>query len=205
MNLNLFVESNFVLELAFQREEFGPAQRILELASRREIDLAVPAYALSEPFEALVRRAKQRNETLLRLREQITELGRSAHFSDLKSTSEGFVRWLAQSVETEAAALDNAIGRILDCAHVIPFTAEIVRRAFTARDEFAFERQDSIVFASVERYLNERGIGESIFANRNSKDFATPAVEDHFAALNCKVLSTFADAVGLIQHRAKIR
>lgn len=34
----LFVESNFVLELAFQREEFGHAQRIIELASQREIE-----------------------------------------------------------------------------------------------------------------------------------------------------------------------
>ncbi|MGH8241176.1 MAG: hypothetical protein ACREXP_29740 [Steroidobacteraceae bacterium] len=123
----------------------------------------------------------------------------------MSQTSEGVARVLATSVETEAAALDGAIRRILHCAEVIALSAEILRNSFPAREQFSFEPQDSIIFASVDWYLKQGAKDEGVFANKNSKDFAIPAAEDHFAALNCKVLSTFADAVGRIQHRARGR
>jgi hypothetical protein len=194
------VESNFVLELAFRREEIAAAERIIELASRREIELAVPACALFEPFETLVRRERERNRTLESFRAQMTELGRSAHFPDLKKESEGFARLLAKSVETEADSLDEAIRSILGCGHIIPLSAEILKNSLDAREQFAFEPQDSVVFASVDAFLAQHGKANSIFANKNAKDFAVPEIRDHFAALNCKVLSTFADTVGLIDH-----
>lgn len=147
------VEANFVLELAFRREEIGAVERIMELASNGAIDLAIPACALFEPFETLVRRERERNKTLRSFREQMTELGRSAHFPDLKKDSEGVARLLAASVETEADSLDDAIRRLLGCAQVIPLTSEILNESFRARDQFAFEPQDSVVFASVDMFL----------------------------------------------------
>lgn len=111
--------------------------------------------------------------------------------------------FLAKSVETEADALDDAILRILECAEVIPLSEQILRDSFRAREQFSFQPQDSVVFASVDSFLNQRGKGDSIFANRNSKDFAVPEVKEHLAGLSCKLLSTFADAVGVIGHRAR--
>lgn len=197
------VESNFVLELAFRREEIAAVERIIELARQRKIDLAIPACALFEPFETLVRREKERNKTLESFRAQMTELGRSAHFPDLKKDSEGFARLLATSVETEADSLDDAIRSILACAEIIPLSGEVLSNSFHAREQFPFQPQDSVVFASVDGFLSERGKADSIFANKNSKDFAVPGVKAHFAKLKCKVLSTFADAVGVIGHHAR--
>jgi hypothetical protein len=196
------VESNFVLELAFRQEQIAAVDRIVELASRREIELAIPACALFEPFETLLRRERERNNALRSLRDQMTVLGRSAHFPDLKKDSEGFARLLAASVETEADALDDAIHRILGCAQVIPLSGDIMRESFRAREQFSFEPQDSVVFSSVDSFLNQRGRPASIFANKNSRDFAVREVKKHFGDLNCKVLSTFAAAVGVIGQRA---
>lgn len=199
----VIVESNFVLELAFQQEEVGPAEQIIALASNRKIELAVPACSLFEPFETLVRRRKERTRTLESFRNQIRELGRSAHFPGLSGASAGVALVMAESVETEAASLDRAILRILDCAQVIALSAEIMRHSLRARDQFSFQPQDSVVFASADWYLNQRGKAASIFANKNSTDFAVPEVESHFESLNCKVLSNFVDALGVITHRAR--
>lgn len=199
----VIVESNFVLELAFEQEEVGAAERMIALASEREIELVVPACSLFEPFETLVRRRKQRTRTLESFRNQIRELGRSAHFPGLSDTSEGVALVMAKSVETEAASLDRAILRILDCAQVIALSAEIMWQSLRVRDQFSFQPQDAVVFASADWYLKQHAKVASIFANKNSTDFAVPEVESHFESLNCKVLSTFADALGVITHRAR--
>lgn len=196
------VESNFVIELAFRQEEVSEAERIMALASEKAIELAIPACALFEPFETLLRRRKERNATRERFNHEKKQLARSQHFPDLLRTFEAVARILAESVQTEAAALDTAILRILDCARLIPLSEEVLRSSFRARTRFPFSPQDSVVFASADRYLNDRGRAESVFANKNSTDFAVPEVKAHFSDLNCKVLSTFDDALGVIDHRA---
>lgn len=201
--MNVIVESNFVLELAFQQEEVGPAEQLIAMAVSGAIELAVPACSLFEPFETLVRRRKERTKTLESFRNQIRQLGRSAHFPGLSSASEGVALVMAESVETEAASLDRALLRVLDCAEVIPLSAEIMRDSLRVRERFSVQPQDSVVFASADWYLNQRGRADSIFANKNSTDFAVPEVESHFQSLNCKVLATFADALGVIAHRAR--
>jgi hypothetical protein len=151
--------------------------------------------------ETLVRRRKERLETLDSFRGEAKQLGRSEHFQDLKRTAVAVAQVLAESVQTEAAALDESIVRILDCAHVVALSHDVLRNSFQAREQFDFQQQDSVVFASVDWYVNQRGKAPSIFANRNSKDFSTAKVKAHFAALNCKQLFTFADTVGIIERR----
>lgn len=41
----VYVESNFVLELALRQEEHGACERILEHAEANHIELVIPAYS----------------------------------------------------------------------------------------------------------------------------------------------------------------
>jgi rRNA-processing protein FCF1 len=63
----VLVESNFVIEFAQRQAEIADAERIVTLAENREIELAIPACALFEPYETLVRRRKQRTGTVEQL------------------------------------------------------------------------------------------------------------------------------------------
>lgn len=197
------VESNFVLELAFRQEEVVAAERLMTLAAENVIELAIPACALFEPFETLIRRRKERNATRERFSHEMRHLCRSEHYPDLIRTSEAVALVLAESVEAEATALDRSILRILDCAQVIPLSGEILRNSLYARERFPFQPQDSVVFSSVDQYLGRHANRESIFANKNSADFAVPEIEAHFARLNCKLLSKFSNAVGIVEHAYK--
>jgi hypothetical protein len=199
----VLVESNFVLELAFRQEEVAHAERLMEFATQKRMKLVVPGCALFEPFETLVRRRRERNATRDKFRYEVLQLSRSEHFPNLAETSEAVAKIFVESVETEAAGLNNAISRILDCADVIPLTKEVMQHSIRVRDQFEFEPQDAVVFASIDLYLDERGKAESVFANKNSDDFAVPDVEERLGALNCKLLSTFANAADLIEHRRR--
>jgi hypothetical protein len=54
------VESNFVLQLALKQEESAAAQEVLDLAVAHQIQLAIPACALFEPYGTLFRRHRDR-------------------------------------------------------------------------------------------------------------------------------------------------
>lgn len=62
--MNVYIESNFVLELAFLQEQSSSCEEILRLAEGEHIELVVPAYALIEPYETLVRRRRGREYIL---------------------------------------------------------------------------------------------------------------------------------------------
>lgn len=197
----VLVESNFVLELAFRQQEVAHAERLMDLAAQKRIELAIPGCALFEPFETLIRRRKERKATNERFLNEVRQLSRSQHFPNLAETSAAVAAVFAESVETEAAGLDSAVSRILECADVIPLTKDVMQHSIRLRDQFEFEPQDAVVLASVDLYLDGRGKAESVFANKNSADFAD--VEQRLGDRNCKLISTFANAADLIEHRRR--
>ena len=59
--MNVYVESNFVLELAFLQEQFASCEEILSEAHRaHRIQLLIPTNSLAEPYEALTTQQKRR-------------------------------------------------------------------------------------------------------------------------------------------------
>ena len=73
----VYVESNFVLELAFLQEEYESCLELLRLAESQDIHLVLPAFSIGEPYEVWVRRSKQRRELRDQLSTAIRELSRS--------------------------------------------------------------------------------------------------------------------------------
>ena len=194
------VESNFVIEFAFRQEEFADAEKLIAHAENGTIELAVPACALFEPYETLVRRRKQRADIVKKLRQEITQLGRSQHFEELPDTSEAISQTLSGAAEIEHRALDHAIARLADCATVIPLSGSILKASLAARIQFSLEPQDSIVFASVDDFLRVRSGAKSVFANKNSADFSNPDIESHLQAMNCKLFYSFAKTRHYVEH-----
>jgi predicted nucleic acid-binding protein len=58
--VNVYVETNFVLELALLQEQHGSCGDLLRLCEEGRIQLVIPAYSLAEPYETLTRRHRQR-------------------------------------------------------------------------------------------------------------------------------------------------
>ena len=56
--MNVYIESNFVLELALLQEQSSSCEEILGLCESRGVRFVVPAYSLAEPYETLTRRQK---------------------------------------------------------------------------------------------------------------------------------------------------
>ncbi|WP_217429931.1 hypothetical protein [Rugamonas rubra] len=74
----VYVESNFVLELAFMQEENAECEGILQLAEAGVVQLAMPAFSVGEPYETLVRRHRERRALANKLTDELKQLRRSA-------------------------------------------------------------------------------------------------------------------------------
>ena len=60
--MNIYIETNFVLELVFEQEQHTSCEQILALGESGRLRLIIPAYCLAEPHEKLTRQAGSRRE-----------------------------------------------------------------------------------------------------------------------------------------------
>lgn len=195
----VYIESNFVLELAFLQEQHESCDAVLSLAESGELELVVPAFSLGEPYEAWTRRAKQRTELRQRLTQELRELSRSQPYGEIIRESSEITTLLEKSIEEEKHRLDAALGRILGSAEVISIGAETIRVAVEAQNELGLSPQDSIVYASVLGHLQTSPPSAKCFLNKNSKDFHVSDIEEQLSRHNCRLIPSFEDGLNYIE------
>ncbi len=76
--MNVYVESNFVLEHALEREQCESCEELVRIARGGSIRLFILAFSLAEPHIALLRKQNKRSRLGTELQQHLRELGRSA-------------------------------------------------------------------------------------------------------------------------------
>ena len=149
----VYVESNFVLELAYLQEEYESCSALLGLAESQDIHLVLPAFSIGEPYEAWVRRSKHRRELREQLVKAILELSRSRPYEGSFGAFQELTRVLLSSIEEEKDRLDETLERLLQTAEVIPIGLNTIRAATTLQKTRSLSPQDAIVYASILDHL----------------------------------------------------
>jgi predicted nucleic acid-binding protein len=193
------VESNFVLELAFRHEEAIHCTHLLTLAEQKAIQLVIPACALFEPYETLIRREKERAKVADGLKQELQQLARTDTYAELGKTSETVTRTLAESSKEQAGSLSKTIDRVVSIATVIPLDANVIKHSLAIQLAYGLPPQDSVVFASIDQFFGEQDTKPKLFANKNRRDFANDLVEGQLAKHNCKLLPRFSQAKAYIE------
>jgi predicted nucleic acid-binding protein len=197
--MNIYVESNFVLELAFEQEQAGSCQGILSHCDRGESSLVIPAFAVAEPFQAFAARSKTRKRAAEDIGTQLAELARNASRTQEVETVQGITRLLVRSLEQERMGLRSAMESVLARAEIIPLDLEVIRQAYDLEQGSGVPLTDAMILASVLRHLDEAPRAQSIFLNRNRKDFNDPDVLSLLEGSDCKVLWDFDDGLGYLR------
>ena len=185
------MESNFVIEVALLQEQHESCQKILELCELDKVNLIVPAYSLVEPYETLIRRAKNRTKVSNDLATEVKQRSRSQPYHEEIDALQQFTGFLIRSQQEEKERLRNTLNRLLNLAEVIPLTSEILSTAIRYQLEQALSPQDAIVYASVLEHLNVSSSVSKCFLNRNSKDFDDPDIVDTLSNYGCRMLFRF--------------
>ncbi|MCY3941148.1 MAG: PIN domain-containing protein [Gammaproteobacteria bacterium] len=189
--MNVYIESNFVLELAFLQEQSSSCEEILRLAEGEHIELVVPAYALIEPYETLVRRKKGRQHIDRELSKELQQIARNEEF---KNQLEGFrdiTALLLRAVDEDEKRLKSVRSRLLRFARVIPMETSVLTSAENYEDEHELSPQDAHIYSAVLDHLRQTEDRASCFLNKNRKDFDDPNLVDELTSYGCKLLPSF--------------
>jgi len=189
--VNVYVEANFVLELALHQEQHASCEEILRLCEVGRLQIVIPAYSLAEPYETLVRRHKQRQRMKAELDGELRQLARTTTYTDRLSGFGQLTALLIDSANEEAQHLETVRARLLKAAEVIPLEASILIAATQHQNAHGFSPQDALVYAAVLLHLKHQHAPQNCFLNRNSRDFDDPDIIEELNRHNCKLLPRF--------------
>jgi predicted nucleic acid-binding protein len=197
--VRIYVETNFVLELAFQQEQFASCEKILQLCEAGQAQLVIPAYSLAEPHEKLSRQANNRRDLQQMLDAELRQLGRTESYMNRLKSIQDLASLLVQSNEEERQRFVAYRVRLLKIAEVIALTTEILIEAAACEAPCNLRPQDALVYASVIIHLRQYQPQIACFLNRNSKDFDSPDIVDNLNNSNCRMIPRFDHGYDFIQ------
>ena len=198
----LYVETNFILELAYQQESAAYCEELLILAESGAITLVVPAFSLLESRMSRELRAWKRTDLHNALVKEISEVARTKYYATLSDTSKDVMAAFVNSNEQDRLSLESILERIEKAAVVEPLELGTNQAARTIEQSFGLSPQDSAVLASVLQHLGKTGAGQKIFLNKNKHDFADPKIRKQLTDRGCDFHSSFA--TGLYKTRAAL-
>ena len=189
--MNVYVESNFVLELALLQEQHASCEALLRLCEEGGIQLVIPAYSLAEPYETLARRHRQHRLMKGELDDELRQLARTATYADRLSGFQHLTTLLIDSADEEAKRLEAVRARLLHSAEILPLELSILTTATQYQQTHGLGPQDALVHAAVIWHLKQYPVPQSCFLNRNSKDFDDPDLVAELDVCSCKLLPQF--------------
>lgn len=201
--MNVYVETNFVLELALEQQESSACEKLLQYSQDGAIRVLLPAYSLIEPHEALTRRHLDREAVRTRVAAELVQIARSSYFAERAAASTEITQLLSDSVTFETRQIEQFKERALSVAEILPLDAEVLRSAARYKAEFELSPQDAIVYATIRARLDVDHDSPSCFVSRNPRDFDDREIHRDLAALNCRYFSSFEIALRYIEHALK--
>jgi len=188
----VYVESNFVLELALEQEQHAAVLEIKRLAARQKVTLAIPALALVEPFWTLIKNENALEVLTQQLDWWVHQLKRSREHKHLRRPE------LAEIARSQRERLDGVVAGLVKVARTIPLTSDILAQALIYQQSHALEVFDAIMYASVvaNACSYERAIPKC-FLDRDG-DFLAHKAE--LERIGCRLIGSFEDGAKYIRH-----
>ncbi|MEB3355953.1 MAG: PIN domain-containing protein [Synechococcales bacterium] len=197
--MNVYVETNFVLELTFEQEQWVSCEQILQLCEAGRAKLIIPAYSLAEPHEKLRRQARNRRELQQTLNAELRQLSRTASYASRIKQIQDIASLMVQSNEEERRRFIQHRDRLLKVGEVVALSSGILAEAASLEATYDLTPQDAIVYASVIRHLKQDQPQQACFLNRNSKGFDSPDIVNDLGQLNCRIIPRFDGGYSYLQ------
>lgn len=202
--MNVYVETNFVLELAFEQEQCESCEQLILLAESRRIRLILPAYCLAEPHEKLIRQKKSRNDLLSSASTVFKQLVRTTSLTPkVRDIQQDLSAVIVQSNEEESKRFAVYRERLLTISEIIPLTAPILSDAIDAETALDLPAQDALVYASIMSHLRQHGKSASCLLNKNTKDFDAPDIVSELAKYDCQLIPRFDQGLNYVSKQLK--
>jgi predicted nucleic acid-binding protein len=199
--MNIYVETNFILELVLEQEQYAICEKILEICESKKANLIIPAYSLLEPHEKLIRQANEHLKLQELFNTELRELSLTKSYQNRLDSIENMRSLIVQSNQEISENFAKYRKNLLKVAEIIPLNADILFQATSAEENYNLSPQDALVYVSVLKHFQKNKPQEACFLNRNWKDFKTPDIVDELQSLNCKMFDKFDGGYKFLQSK----
>lgn len=198
--MNVYIETNFLLEIAFAQEQDLSCRQIVELGQQTKIKLILPSFSIAESIEKLIRSQSARNRIQREIKDELDQLARSSFYQADTQAARVVIDLLVRSSEEDLSRFDVTVAELLNMVELVPIDAQLVASAKNLRSAHKLAMQDAIVYASVLNHLTELSHVASCFLNRD-KHFTNPDIIENLERRNCKTLFSFARGLDYIRYK----
>jgi predicted nucleic acid-binding protein len=196
--VRVYAESNFVLEIVLEQEQHRACEELVKLAATKSIELVLPAFALLEPYQTIVRRKTEGKGVHDGLVKSARQLQRTAWIAaDVPRLREAADILLRAEQEASKRFLDVRT-KLLDVARMVVIDGSVLRAASELTTQLDLELPDALFLASVLGDADEQPL-PSIFINRNTKDFDDPDVKARLRRVACDLVGKFDDGLARVK------
>ncbi len=206
----VYVESNFVLEIALAQEQSLSADAILSLATSGKIELVYPSFALSEPFTTVMYRRGERTRLYDAFLKMLNQIKRTEPLRQTVQNLELLIATLRSAQKSDFEPLHKIIERMLIAGRAIEITPSSFREALRYQEELDLSSQDSIIYACIVADLQTRPREEvKCFLSRDKDAFSDEAdlkdrilskkrMKAELKSYGCRYISAFDDGLSFI-------
>jgi predicted nucleic acid-binding protein len=194
----VYVETNFLLELAYLQEGAESCAEILQLAQANSIALVLPAFCVAEARGTSRRRESKRLEFHQAFKVHLREIARSAPYRALNDHFDEISEALLSGGEDVRQRLEAPVSVAADVGEVISMTARVINLAYAIEIIYSLKPDDALVLASVQSHAEQHG-GPKCFVTQDT-DFSNSVVVRDLTAMGCKVIVNFKDALAYVKN-----
>ncbi len=199
----VYVETNFLLELALQQEQHASCEAFLQLAESRAATLTAPAFSVIEAVTKLRRTYTERRELQQRLNPQRRELKRTQSFTQAEDdaftkVAEALIR-NTQAAEQRFAQIE---ARLFQAVRFLPLDAAVAAEISKYINNYGLKPPDATVLASIMKDP-QLGKSPSCFLNKDAKGFEQPSIKELLNQHRCRLIAHFDNGLSYVQTALK--
>ncbi len=196
--MNIYCETNFILEIVFSQEQANYCKNIIALCKKHKAHIIIPAYSFAEATYRIESQTKLQENFKKELNSQTNHFSRTLQYTQQIKNFRKLDTFLTQNKEELKNRFEKCRKDLVYNAEIIPFDDHILKTTKSVEVEYDLTFQDSIIFTSILSHLQQNSNVPSCFLNRNNKDFDTLEIKSKLISLNCKLFTNFENAFKFI-------
>jgi PIN domain len=205
--MNIYCETNFILEIVFSQEQATYCENIISLCNENKVNLILPAYSFAEAIYRVEKQKKLQADFKDELDPHIKHFSRTIKYNQQNEQQiqkfKDLEKFLIQNNEELKIRFEKYRADLVGIAEILPLDSNTLATAETFQAEYDLTFQDSIIFTSIFSHLQQNSAVSSCFLNRNNKDFNTLEIKSKLTPLNCTMIPSFEHGSKFIDSQIK--
>lgn len=188
----VYLDTNFLLEMAFGQEQEIAAKEIMKLAVDGKIELVCPCFVLIEPYWTIKNRDSNRKQLLKSIELELQQQQRSPNNSiEIGNLTNAHVSITNIGIK-EGNAYSDILNKVLEIGTFIDITKDTFISSLTYSSSYGLGPQDALIYSAIIRDMKKQSSGAlKCFLSRNSKDFDIDALKRELSEYNCRYFTNF--------------